>query len=106
MTDKPVRLCISSDANEALTALIEIINHGFEGGFVDKAQAASWLILRAKPQIERLLPEIRRDHFDEVAYLEAVLIKKKRATKEGAQCAEFDAMASRIRLPATKRLQK
>jgi hypothetical protein len=106
MTDKPVRLVISSGANEALSAMIEVINQGFEGGSVDKSQAASWLILRAKSQIERLLPEIRRDHFDEVAYLEAVLTKKKRATKEGAQCAEFDEMASRIRPSGNKKLQK
>lgn len=76
------RLAIGKAADEALATIVERVNEGFNGGRVSRSQAVSWILVR---QAERLndtfIREIRADHFDEVAMLEAALKQAKASGK-------------------------
>ena len=74
------RVGISGFAEKALAKLLERVNDGFEAGRVNRTQITSWLVLKASHEItEQEILDIRSEHFDEVAVLEALLKK----TKEG-----------------------
>jgi hypothetical protein len=60
------------------------VNDGFAGGRVSKTDLTTWIILDfEKYRIEDNLEKIRKDHFDQVAYLESVLKEMKLARKSG-----------------------
>ena len=85
-----LRLAISKAADEALATIVERVNDGFNGGRVNRTQTVSWLLIR---QAERLsdtfIREIRADHFDEVALLEATLKQAKASGKLPAELRAF-----------------
>ena len=74
------RVGITGFAEKALAKLLEQVNDGFEGGRVNRTQITSWLVLKGSNEItEQEIQDIRSEHFDEVAMLEALLKK----TREG-----------------------
>ncbi|MBS1963074.1 MAG: hypothetical protein JST04_12740 [Bdellovibrionales bacterium] len=76
------RLVIGKAADDALATIVERVNEGFQGGRVNRSQAATWILIRQAERInDTFIREIREDHFDEVALLEAALKQAKAAGK-------------------------
>ena len=74
------RVSISRKAEEALSKVIEQVNSGFEGGKVLRHQLVNWLICRfADRHTDDDIKELRADHFDEVALLEVIYRRAKKA---------------------------
>ncbi len=98
------RITVSRAADEALDGIVERINDGFDGGRVNRMQAASWIVLRSVETFgENEIKDIRADHFDEVAMLESVL---RRAKKTGKVPSELKALLQKhigLEEPAKKR---
>lgn len=69
---------------------MEKVNRGFEGGKINKMEMASWALIRLHSEMnEATVQDVRSEHFDEVAALEAVL---RRATEQGRVSQELRLM--------------
>ena len=88
-----VKIAVSVDAEKALEEMVVQVNDGFSGGRVTKQDLASWLVKYfAREAFSRCVENLRADHFDQVAHLEAVLRKAKEARRSGAANAEVDSI--------------
>jgi hypothetical protein len=69
-------------ADERIDQALSRVNEGFEGGRVSKTDFLSWLIVDA---VERLddatIDEIRKAHFNQVAYLDGLVKRLKVAQR-------------------------
>ena len=90
------RLNLNKNSYEALVRMTEKVNQGFVGGCVAKHELASWILTKFEAGLERNLPAIRRAHFDDVAYMQAILQQKKNAERDGKPCPQFDQLAALI----------
>ena len=78
-TEDNHRVSISRAADTALAAIVERINDGFDGGKVSRTNAANWIIQKFQANMgDADIREIRAEHFDEVAVLEAVFLRARR----------------------------
>jgi len=76
------------------------VNGGFQGGRVTRTQAISWILVRQAERLnDTLIREIREDHFDEVALLEAAL---KQAKASGKLSPELRALLQKQMLSASE----
>jgi hypothetical protein len=81
-TDEIQRITVSKSGQDALTAIVERVNDGFIGGKINRTQAANWIMMRFNDNVtDTEIREIRADHFDEIAVLEAILRKAKESGK-------------------------
>lgn len=81
-TDEIQRITVSKLGQDALTAIVERVNDGFIGGKINRTQAANWIMMRFNENLTDIeIREIRSEHFDEVAVLEAILRKAKESGK-------------------------
>lgn len=81
-TDEIQRITVSKSGQDALTAIVERVNDGFIGGKINRTQAANWIMMRFNENLtDTEVREIRSEHFDEVAVLEAILRKAKESGK-------------------------
>lgn len=79
------KLAASNEADQALDSMLSKINDGFQGGKVNKGELLSWVVIRFQDRhLPSAIEEIRRDHFDEIAYLQSV-IKTARIAKRTSQ---------------------
>ena len=77
-SDEVYRLAVTKEAEKALNDMMEKVNRGFEGGRISKLDMASWALIRLQSEMnEAMVQDVRSEHFDEVAALEAVLRKAK-----------------------------
>lgn len=84
------RITVSKLGQDALTAIIERVNDGFIGGKINRTQAANWIMVRFNENLsDAEVKEIRLEHFDEVAVLEAIL---RQAKESGKVPTEFKAL--------------
>jgi hypothetical protein len=84
------RITVSKQGQEALTAIVERINDGFMGGKINRTQAVNWIMLRFHEELtDADIKEIRAEHFDEIAVLEALL---RQAKESGKVPSEFKAL--------------
>jgi hypothetical protein len=84
------RITVSKQGQEALTAIVERINDGFMGGKINRTQAVNWIMLRFQEELtDADIKEIRAEHFDEIAVLEALL---RQAKESGKVPSEFKAL--------------
>lgn len=90
------RLNLTRDSHEALVRMTDKVNQDFVGGRVAKHELAAWILTKFEANLERNLPAIRRSHFDDVAYMQAILQQKKNAEKDGNPCPQFDQLAALI----------
>ena len=68
------KLAASHDADQALESMLIKINDGFQGGKVTKGELLSWVLIRFQDRhLTSAIDEIRREHFDEIAYLQSVI---------------------------------
>ena len=81
------KIQISKAADDLLMDFVGKVNDGFTGGRVSRNQAASWVIMKmiSSGNLERLIDDVRRDHFDEVIYLEHVVQEMKSAKRGGVE---------------------
>ena len=97
------KIVISADADQELDAMLKETNDGFTSGRVKKAQLASWIITCfRKNQFQKQVEQIRADHFDEVAHLQAI-IKQVRAAKKSATKLELKELLSPLGSDKKKR---
>lgn len=81
-TDEIQRITVSKSGQDALTAIVERVNDGFIGGKINRTQAANWIMMRFNENVtDAEIREIRAEHFDEIAVLEAILRKAKESGK-------------------------
>ena len=81
-TEEIQRITVSKLGQDALTAIAERVNDGFIGGKINRTQAANWIMMRFNENLsDAEIREIRAEHFDEVAVLEAILRKAKESGK-------------------------
>lgn len=100
------RLNLTNDSHEALVRMTEKINQGFVGGRVAKHEVAAWILTKFEASLERNLSAIRRAHFDDVAYMQAILQQKKIAEKNRKPCPQFDRLVSLIGAATSKKAVK
>lgn len=87
------RVTVSKEADSALDAIIKRVNEGFEAGKINRSDAVTWILCHTnKSMNDSLVQEIRADHFDEMALLEAMF---KKAKKAGAVPAELKGLLLR-----------
>lgn len=81
-SEKIQRITASKEALNALKAVTDKVNDGFNGGRVNQTQMANWIILRFQNELDDAqIKEIRAEFFDEVAMLESVLRQAKESGK-------------------------
>lgn len=81
-TEEIHRITVSKAAEEALSAIMERVNDGFDGGKINRMQVANWIILRFSDSYgDSEIKDIRAENFDEVAVLEAILRRAKKSGK-------------------------
>jgi hypothetical protein len=74
------KVAITKRADESVDGALQRINEGFEGGRVSKTDLMSWAILRVVSDLDQTdIDEIRREHFNQAAYLDA-LVKRLKTT--------------------------
>jgi hypothetical protein len=89
-TDEIYRIAVTKEAEKALHEMMEKVNRGFEGGKINKMEMASWALIRLHSEMnEATVQDVRSEHFDEVAALEAVL---RRAKEQGRVSQELRLM--------------
>ncbi len=79
------KIQISKNADDVLMEFVGKVNDGFNGGRVGRGEAASWIIMKlvSGGGLDRIIEEIRRDHFDEVTYLQHVVSEMKASKRTG-----------------------
>ena len=103
METKIAKIGASTEADGVLDRMLHKINDGFTGGRVTKNDLASWIILYfEKHSLDGAIDKIRKDHFDQLAYLESVVKEMKQARKSGSSMPDINALlapvASQIKL--------
>jgi hypothetical protein len=74
------KIQISVAADQELEAMLKETNEGFASGRVKKPQLISWIISHFREKyFSQQLKQIRADHFDDIAHLEAVVKQLKEA---------------------------
>lgn len=81
-SEKIQRITASKEALNALKAVTDKVNDGFNGGRVNQTQMANWILLRFQNELDDAqIKEIRAEFFDELAMLESVLRQAKESGK-------------------------
>lgn len=97
MEIKIAKIGVSTDADQALDRMLSKSNDGFTGGRVSKNDLASWIVLHFENHgFDNALEKIRKDHFDQVAYLESVVKEMKQARKSGAAMPDINTLLAPV----------
>ncbi len=98
------KIAVTTLADQALTSAQERVNTGFEGGRVTKTDLASWLIIQATSSLdETTVEEIRRTHFNQLAYLETLVKKLKVAGRDNLETIELATLQAMMGQQTAKR---
>jgi hypothetical protein len=85
------KIAVSMIADEALSKALEGINHGFDGGRVTKTDLASWFLIRGAEALQTdSIEEIRKAHFNQIAYLESLTKKMRSSGRESIDPSEVE----------------
>ena len=105
MNIKISKIGVLKDSDQAIDRMLLKINEGYHGGRVTKVDLASWIILHFETHVlENSIEKIRRDHFDQVTYLESVIREMKRARKVGNETPDLSILLAPI--TSSKTVQK
>lgn len=78
------KVTLSIQADSALNRMLIEANKDFTGGKITKHQLLSWFVLSQDgAPFQRSIEKVQREHFDQVAHLESVLKRIKKARKQG-----------------------
>ena len=93
MAIKLAKIAITAEADESLDKMLSKVNDGFQGGKVGKQELASWAIMHfERESLDRCLEAIRAAHFDEVAFLGAVMKELRSAKRTGGSATDVRAL--------------
>ena len=96
-TAKAAKIGVSSEADAVLDRMVQKVNNGFSGWRVTKNDLASWVLTYFENHgLNGALEKIRKDHFDQVAYLESVVKELKHARKAGGVTPNVDKLLAPI----------
>lgn len=85
-----LRISISKTAEEALVAMVERVNDGYEGGKVNRTQVANWVLVQNQETLtDAQVKDIRAEHLDEFAFLESYMRKAKKSGKLPSELRAF-----------------
>lgn len=88
------KVAITAESDKYLEDIRKSVNDGFSSGRVTKGQLAAWIIADLWANLtQKRIEKIRADHFDEVAHLEAVVLRLKKARKANTPLAAQDLLA-------------
>jgi hypothetical protein len=91
---------ISSQAEEAVQRMLNVVNTDFAGGHLTRPELASWILIQfEKESLSGSIEGIRQDHFDPLIYVEAVLKQIKTAKANGALTPELQELVSSMVIP-------
>lgn len=110
-SDQITRLSVNKAADKAIGEVLERVNDGFDVGSVNKAQIASWIILRFAASLSADdVSAIRAEHTNEIVLLEHYLRKAKENGHVQAEMRDLMRKLAGIddsqRKPSKKSLQK
>lgn len=89
-TEEILRISISRTAEEALAAVVERVNDGYEGGKVNRTQIANWVLIQTQESLTDVqVKDIRAEHLDEFAFMESLMRKAKKTGKMPAELRAF-----------------
>jgi hypothetical protein len=76
---------ITEEAGKAVDRMIQDLNSEFSGGKINRTELLSWIAINFESNgySEETKKSIRKQYFDQVAYLGTVLAKMKQAKKNG-----------------------
>ncbi len=81
-----VTVRMTKNAEEVLERMIVRTNSGFTGGQVNRTDLVSWILAQFESRyLNECLEQVRRDHFDTVTYLEAMVRELKAAKASGTE---------------------
>jgi hypothetical protein len=90
---KLAKIAVTAEADQALEDMVSKVNDGFLGGKIGKQELASFAIMHfARESIEGSMEAVRAAHFDELAYLDAVVKQLRSAKRTGGAPADIRAM--------------
>ncbi len=93
--DKTAKITVTVDAEAMLDEMVRQVNDGFSGGRVTRQDVATWVIRYFHGNaLAHCIEDIRADHFDQVAHLEALLRQAKDARRSGADAAAVASILS------------
>lgn len=96
------KIVITTDADQSLEAMLKEVNDDFASGRVKKPQLASWIIRHFREKVfGKQIEKIRSDHFDQVAYLKAVIKQIEEAKRTDANI-ELDKLLSPLKSGAPR----
>jgi hypothetical protein len=97
MSQKHIKISISFDSDQHLESMLSLVNDGFNGGRLTKTDLASWIIDYFQSHcISGCLDSIRKDHFDQLAYIQNILKEVKSAQKSGLTPPDIAALLAPI----------
>jgi len=100
METKLSKLSASPEADQALDRMLVLLNDGFTAGRITKCNLLTWLVLDfEKTRYQDCVDQIRRDHFDEVAYLESVVRQAKKARQDGTSSVDLSSLLAPVMRP-------
>lgn len=110
-TTTTTKITVTKQAEQMLDEMLTKANDGFSGGELSRQDLASWIIRYFHGEaFGQCAEQIRTDHFDQLAHLEALLRQAKQARKAGADAAEVAAILSAgstgARAPVTRRTRR
>ncbi len=89
-TEEILRITVSRAAEEALVGIVDRVNDGYEGGKVNRTQIANWVLIRAQETMQdNDIKDIRAEHLDEFAFMEALVRKAKKSGKLPSELRSF-----------------
>lgn len=97
------KVAINKQADEKVDTALVHINDGFEGGRVSKTDLMSWVLIRAIDSLDQTtINEIRRDHFNQVAYLDGLVKRLKGAQRNSLTDDERELLRNLLDTPMSK----
>lgn len=97
MHNKTAKITCSLEADQALNKMLKITNNDYTGGQVTKNNLTSWIILHFESNFTpKAIERLRKEHFDQVAYLDSVVKQLKRARKSGSSVPKIKTILSAL----------
>lgn len=104
MEKETTKISVSSEVDEKLDSMVKRCNDGFSGGKITKGELSNWIIgYFYESCFEKCLEEVRRDHFDELVYLESVVREARDARRNGEKTPWLTSLVSVLSHPHPKR---
>jgi len=103
VSQKLAKVSASPQADEALNRMLERVNDLYDGGRVAKSELLTWIVLRFEStSFANSIKAIRKAYFDDVAFCEQLLLKVKRARRDGASDEEVATLLDLLKKPGNK----